>query len=255
MSASTSPSPIANPKSPPCWLYGVAVGAICCGAAGAAYACFLHFNPEYKDALIREQLSKPHPDNPRYVASILAIRYQGLAELVVRRALGLFVFGGLLGGALGFAFAEFRRRKQPAASEAGRAWRFKLIDVLVVISILGVLIAIFQPGQGAGLVYYQGKDQFYWLQRLQFESSSERRQAVTALCSLLERRPFPCRSTIIPALAECGPDAAPAIPILQKLTLDGEETVSTAAADALLKLTSGARSRRRMTFLSMDGVD
>jgi hypothetical protein len=99
-----------------------------------------------------------------------------------------------------------------------------------------MLVAMLAPVGGTGLVYYDGKDQFYWLEQLEFGPESARPTAITALCSLLERKPFPCRSTIIPALADCGGDARPAIPILEKLTTDNEESIKTAAVEALLKL-------------------
>jgi hypothetical protein len=225
-----------NPKLKCYPLCGAAFGAICLGLAGAAYGTFLHLNPDYRDSLIRDELSTPHPDNPRYVAAIVAVRYQGFTELVIRKSVVPFVVGGLLGAAAGSGFAQYRRRKQLHPSDVTRPRRFTLVELLVVTAIIGMLVAMLAPVGGTGLVYYDGKDQFYWLEQLEFGPESARPTAITALCSLLERKPFPCRSTIIPALADCGGDARPAIPILEKLTTDNEESIKTAAVEALLKL-------------------
>lgn len=65
----------------------------------------------------------------------------------------------------------------------------------------------------------------------------QRAQAVQAACSLLEEKPFVCRSRMITALGKCGKDAEPAIPILQKLTRDHETSVREAAIRVLGQLT------------------
>jgi prepilin-type N-terminal cleavage/methylation domain-containing protein len=223
----------------PDWKYavfGAILGATFLGLAGAAYGAVLYLNPDYRDSLIREELSRPHPDNPRYVAAIVALRYQGFTELIIRKSIAPFVIGGLLGAAVGSGLAQFRRRKQVHSSDLARPRRFTLVELLVVTAIVGILVAMLQPIGGSGLVYYDGKDQFYWLEQLEFGPALARPTAITALCSLLERKPFPCRSTIISALADCDGDARPAIPILEILATDTEESVKTAAADALLKL-------------------
>lgn len=221
------------------WKYtvlGVVLGATSLGLAGAAYGAFLHLNPEYRDSLIREELSRSHPDNPRYVAAIVALRYQGFTELVIRNSIVPFVIGGLLGAAIGSGFGHFQRRNRVQSSDELRARRFTLVELLVVAAIIVILVTLLVPIGRSGLVYYHGKDQFYWLEQLEFGPESARPTAITALCSLLERKPFPCRSTIIPALAECGSDAVPAIPILERLTTDTEKSVKNAAINALLKL-------------------
>jgi hypothetical protein len=217
-------------------VFGAILGATSLGLAGAAYGTFLHVNLDYRDSLIREKLSKPHPDNPRYVAAIVDLRYQGFTELVIRKSIVPFVVGGLLGAAAGFGLIQFRQRNRLHRSDVMRPRRYTLVELLVVTAITGILVSLLIPIGGSGLVYYDGKDQFYWLEQLEFGPDSARPSAITALCSLLERKPFPCRSTIIPALADCGGDARLAIPILEKLTMDTEESVRTAAADALLKL-------------------
>jgi hypothetical protein len=232
----SSPEPAVNPKSKWFPLYGAAFGAIFLGMAGAAYGAFLHLNPDYRDSLIRDELSKPHPDNPRYVAAIVAVRYQGFTELIIRKSIVPFAIGGLLGAAAGSVFAQFRRRDHLKQSDVIPPRRFSLLELLMVTAIIGILVATLSPIGGAGLVYYDGKDQFYWLEQLEYGPESARPTAINALSSLLERKPFPCRLTIITALAKCGGDARPAIPILEKLTTDTEESVKTSAADALLKL-------------------
>lgn len=226
-----------NPKEKWYPWCGAVLGAICCGLAGAAYGTFLYMNPDYRELLIRNKLSRPHPDNPRYVAAIVAVRYQGFTELAIRKSVVPCVIGGLLGAAAGSGFAQYWRRKQVQSSDVMRPGRsFTLVELLVVTALFGVSVEMLAPIGGTGLVYYDGKDQFYWLEQLESGPASARPAAIPALCSLLERKPFPCRSTIISALARCGGDARPAIPILEKLTTDTEESVKTAAADALLKL-------------------
>lgn len=116
-----------------------------------------------------------------------------------------------------------------------------LVEMLVVVAAVGILFALLQPGGGDGLVYYKGKDQFYWLENLVFRRDCDKKEAIDALCILLEGKPFPCRSTIIPAIAECGNDARIAIPVLTRLTADDEEIVKEAAIDALRRLECGSK--------------
>jgi len=146
-----------NPKYA---VFGAILGATSLGLVGAAYGTFLHVNPDYRDSLIRKELSRPHPDNPRYIAAIVDLRYQGFTELVIRKSIVPFVIGGLLGAAAGCGFMQLRRRIQVHSSHVMPPRRFTLVELLVVT----------------------------------------------------------------------------AIPILEKLTIDTEESVRTAAADALLKL-------------------
>ncbi len=238
---STDPSPTTKRKLPPYHVYGALAGALCLGLLGASYGALLHFNPEWKEAIIRERLSAPHPDSRRYVASIQAIRYRGFVETVIRQAILPLVCGGMLGAGIGAVVGLVKYRRQPDAYEKEVPRPFSLIELLVVIAVVAVLVGYLMPATGAGLVYHQGKDQFYWLERVEHGPASEREEAIRALCTLLERKPFPCRATIIPAIAECGDEARIAMPILDKLSSDREESVRKAAIDALETLRSDAR--------------
>jgi hypothetical protein len=215
-------------------LYGALIGAVLFGAAGGGYGVFLHFNPEYREALIRERLSKPHPDSRRYVASIQAIRYQSLTELLLRNTVAPLLTGGFVGAVVGTVVRRSRARREPAARVVGPP--FKMVEILVVASIVVLLIAWFNPGPRDGLVFYEGRDQFYWLDQLEYGDPPARDRALNALCTLLEGRPFPCRATIVAAIAEIGEDGATAVPVLTKLARSEEEGVRNAAVEALKRL-------------------
>ncbi len=235
---STDLSPPAAQRFPRYSLWGALVGAICLGLAGGSYGAVLHFYPEYKEAKIRGQLSRPHPDSERFVASVYSIRYLSLSQLVLRMAVPPLLCGALAGAYVGAIIAQIKWRKLLGVLPEKRPCSPTLIELLVATAVIFLLIALIQPKEG--LVYYDGKDQFYWLNRLKRGEASDKGQAVKALCTLLEGHPFPCRSTIIPALATCGQDAEMAIPILERLATDREEAVREAADKALHKLKTGA---------------
>ena len=223
-------------------LVGAILVGITCGLAGAAYGSFLYMNPDYRESLIRKELSAPHPDNRRYVAAITALRYQGLVELIIRNSVVPLVIGSLLGAAGGSGFDLHRGQKQPDSSDQVQPAGMTPIEWFVVLAIIVALAATLAPIRGTGQVYHNGKDQFYWLEQIESGPKTRRPTTIAALCELLERKPFPCRSTIIPALAECGSDARVAIPVLERLTTDAEEKVKQAAFDALKKLKADAKT-------------
>ena len=206
-------------------LWGV-LGASLFGGIGAAYGAWWYFAPEAREDYIKEQLSQPHFDSPRYVAGIVAWRYRTLDGLMGQYGFGFALLGfgvGLLAG---------RVREETLHPATADEVRFHLLEMLAVSSITAFLVVSLMPRQG-GLVYYEDKDQFQWLMQLEFGEEPQQREAVAAVAKLLENPPFPCRSTLIPALAKAGALAEPALPILQELTKDEERPVREAAAKAL----------------------
>jgi hypothetical protein len=236
------PSSPKNGRRPPHRVYGPLVGALvgglCFGLAGACYGTFLHFNPDYKEELIRKRLSEPHMDSLRFLASVQAVRYQGFGEIVLRHAVVPLIVGCAFGAVGGAAFSAWKHKAQTGAFAKEASGGFTFVEFLVVLGIVACLVGLLFPVTGSGLVYYQYQDQYYWLERLQLGSTSEREAAMEALCALLEGKPFPCRSTIIPAIAKCGEDARRAIPVLRTLSSDPEKSVSKAATEALAGLTA-----------------
>lgn len=226
-----------NEKSAPHYAWVPLVSGLCFGLAGAAYGGFLHFNPDYKEDLIREKLSVPHMDSARYLASAQAIRYQGFGEIVVRKAATPLILGVVLGMGASVVLGHLKHQEMAGVAEKAEPRRLTLIEFLVVLLIVGSLVEIL-PVAGTGLVFYEGKDQFYWIERLEFGPASEREATIDALCALLEGKPFLCRTTIIPAIAKCGDDAKTAIPVLEKLASDSENSVSKAATEALADLST-----------------
>ena len=119
-----------------CMMLGGFFGVVVLGLAGASYGLFLHMNPEYRESTIREQLSKPHPDNPRYVAAIVSLPYQGLIELVLRNSIVPLIIGGLLGAGLGSGYWNLKNKHQQADDEGG----FTLIEFFVSTAIILTLV-------------------------------------------------------------------------------------------------------------------
>jgi prepilin-type N-terminal cleavage/methylation domain-containing protein len=221
----------AHAKRRPYHIYGAVICSLCFGLAGSGYGAFLYYHPEYRETIIQRQLSRPHFDSRRYVASILALRYQGFFELALRSSIIPLIVGAIVGAGIGsfVGWKKNRRLSRPADDSP----RFTLVEMLMVLGIVAILLAFALPGARAGCVYYDGKDQFYWLEIVERGQGAQRKKAIAALCKLLEGRPFPCRSTIIPTIAKCGSDAKVAIPVLKTLTADSEESVRIAAVKAL----------------------
>jgi len=214
-------------------IYAMVVGAVF-GLFGAAYGAFLYFSPEYRESIIREQLQRPHPDSQRYVARVVSLRYETLASLVVLRSVWPAIAGLCIGALLGrWHTAGTRQTQEP--SFIANLTNSLVTSALPGIAMLAVVFA-FAPMHNHGLVYVDGKDQFDWLVQLEYGTESEKREAMAAFTVLLQEPAFPCRSTIIPALAESGPIARPALGVLQELTTDTEEPVRAAAQEAVKQL-------------------
>jgi hypothetical protein len=215
-------------RMPILWaLFGTALG----GGIGTGYGAWLFYSPDYREAYIRETLSQPHMDSQRYLAGVLAWRYRTLGSLVRQYGFAAALSGFAIGSLVGLVRREIREAKLVSDPRA-KARPFSLIELMSVIAIITVLVSLLLP-RNYGLVYYEQKDQFHWLMLLQTGGESEQREAVAALCEILKEPPFPCRSTIIPALAEAGPLAEPAIPVLKELAKDEELPVRDAAVEAI----------------------
>ena len=223
-----------NPKRFHSWrtpvVWGL-IGAAICGGIGAGYGAWLFYSPEYREAYIRETLSQPHMDSQRFLAGVLAWRYRTLGSLVRQYGLKAALAGFAIGVFAGLVRREIREAKL-ANDPKAKALPFSLMELMAVMAIIAVLISLLLP-RNYGLVYHDGKDQFHWLRILANGGESEQREAVAALCEILKEPPFPCRSTIIPALAAVGPLAEQAIPVLEELTGDEERPVRDAAIDAI----------------------
>lgn len=218
-------------RMPILWaLFGTALG----GAIGAGYGAWLFYSPERREADIRETLSQPHMDSQRFLAGVLAWRYRTLGSLLRQYGFAAALSGFAIGSLIGLVRREIREAKL-ASDPKAKVLPFSLIELMSVMAIITVLISLLLP-RNYGLVYHEEKDQFQWLRILANGDESEQREAVAALCEILKEPPFPCRSTIIPALAEAGPLAEPAIPVLEELTQDEERPVRDAAIDAIQKI-------------------
>src|SRR2546425_8558191 len=113
---------------------GAVAGAFLFGAGGGLYGSCLYFNPTYRETLIRQALSKPHPDSPRYVASITSLRYETCLGLVALKSAGpllLGVFVGSFTGTLCWHLKHSAPLNQPLASGVPP----KSIEFLVAFSI------------------------------------------------------------------------------------------------------------------------
>ena len=106
-------------------------------------------------------------------------------------------------------------------------------------SIILTLITCFGPlNPTFGLVFHDGRHQFDWLIDLEKRQPGKIDAAISGTCALLSEHRFTCRSTMIPALAACGPQARVALPVLRRLLNDDEALVRKAAADAIAKIES-----------------
>src|SRR5438552_4723888 len=101
---------------------------------------------------------------------------------------------------------------------------FTLIELLVVIASIACLLAWLLPqANSRPRAYFEGKDQYQWMQELRTTADDGHRQYAThALCRILDEAKFPCRCLIIDALARQGPYAHEAIPILERISNDNE---------------------------------
>ncbi len=211
------------------------LAGLCLGGLGAAYGAYLHFHPECKEKLIQWTLSLPHPDNYGYLASAQAVRYMGLWEITARKA----VLPGLAGAlAAGFVMLIHVRARCGAARKEFPAAKWSLMGLAILLA----AALLFRAGTGSGMVYYEGRHQFYWCEQLESENESQRWRAIQAACSLLQGKPFVCRFRMITALAACGDSARASIPVLEKLLRDQESVIRAKAAWALTKIDSQGKA-------------
>src|SRR5689334_9620845 len=91
----------------------------------------------------------------------------------------------------------------------------KVMFVLAVL-IVGCLLLL-PPAKPMPTVYYGGKNQYQWINQLNWdESENNRRQAAVALGEILREGGLQCRYLVVSVLATAGSDAKPAIPALKE---------------------------------------
>jgi hypothetical protein len=98
------------------------------------------------------------------------------------------------------------------------ALAFTLTELLVAIGLIAVLLALLLPSaRKMPRAYYQGKDQFHWMNLLHDDDPSNDEEAVKALSHILLEARFSCRCLILDSLARAGPRARGAVPSLQAM--------------------------------------
>lgn len=219
-------------------------GAFFCALLGAGYGTWWYYSPEHREAYIQETLAQPHMDSQRYMVSVLAWRYRTWKSLILQYA----PTGALLGFGVGILAGKLREEIQQGSKSKNspqHVSRFTLLELLAQLALCALVVSLLLPSTfNYGLVYYEGKDQIHWLMRLEHGTEPQKREAVTALSMLLERPPFPCRSTIIPALGNSGAVAEPAIPVLSELCEDDEAPIREAAKTAIAEIQQAVKNTR-----------
>ena len=203
-------------------------GLFVCGRNRSSLRSFAPLLSRLERASNPASLSIPHPDTTSTSPPAQAIRYMGFWEIVARKGLGAGLVGGLIAGIIGYFIVTSKRTLEVRKLLLARS-------CLIGLAILTSVVLMFEVGNGSGMVYYQGHNQFYWCRSLQSDDQLQRREAIPPACELLKGKPFTCRSRTINALAKCGDDAKPTIPVLAELLQDQELVVCSKAAWALTK--------------------